>query len=239
LTDLFGAPRRFAALLTLALVTSACGGPNTLYDRTQTCDTFDSLYSQAGFEAPLRLVGSARVDAEQHQLRGKVDLQIDGSTVFLAFASTILFGASREDFFFSLVGDTLRIVDRERAQYYEADDAEAFLSETFGMGSGSRTALGLAMGRPPECSAIDDLEMKLGRGGEVRFEGKVAGASFKVEFGDDRRLRRLEWPLKLEDGDDRLDVSYDWQQKDGRWRLREITMWLADREWRCIITASG
>jgi hypothetical protein len=228
--------------LAAVLLGWGCSSRSVVSDRERSCRAFDSLYATSGFDNVQHLVGSATVDADQHRLRGKVDLRVESNgDIYLDFTSTILFGARREDFFFSLVNDTLRVVDRERGAYFEEENAEAFLSESLGMAFGVREALGLAMGHPPACHALRELEMRGGESGEVRFDGRVVDADFRVIFGaSGRRLQELNWPVQLDDGEDRLKVTYDWKMgEDGRFALRQVVMWLEYREWRCRLTSAS
>jgi hypothetical protein len=207
-------------------------------DRPTVCSLIDSLYADSGFDFPFALKGKATVDADQHRFRGKVDVFTPGAgEVTFEFVSTMLFGTQREDFVFSVRGDTMRILDRERGQYFEGEDAEIYLAEALGVEFGVAEALRLTVGGPPPCGAMDEVEVETESDGGFRVSGRSRGASFHVRFSSRRhRLQELSWPL-LERGEtrDRLLVRYEWAEE----ALREVTMWMETREWRCRITAAN
>ena len=125
---------RSAWLLALIIaVTSGCatsGGTPT----PSICAQFDSFYAHSGFEAPLTITGKATVNANQYQIRGIIRAEFHPfGDVYMDFSSSVLFGSQIEDFFLSLVSDTLRIVDRERGQIYEGEQAAEFLREALAM----------------------------------------------------------------------------------------------------------
>ena len=213
-------------------------------DRSSACAMLDSLYSTSGFEAPIRMAGKATIDANQQRIRGKFTLHAKPSgDVVLEFTSSLLFGSRREDFLFSLVDDTLRVLDRERGMYYEGDDAEEFVKHSLEMEFGVRDALVLALGKHPPCESMERIDYKAGSGGEVRFSGRTANGSFRVVFAaQDKRLQQVIWPVALDHGTmDHLEVEYRWSADDsGRPRLEGVTMRLEKREWRCRLhSASG
>lgn len=176
------------------------------------------------------------MDADEQRLRGKFSLGVEPTgDVVLEFASSFLFGSQREDFAFSVVSDTVRVIDRERGEYFEGEEAEAFLAEVLDVQVGIRETLHFALGGRPSCGDIEDIRMD--RGSDViRFEGRTDSKPFRVEFdAQTMRLRRVAWPVRLEQRTgDRLDVSYQWDRTpDGQARLKRIVMTLEKRPWRC------
>ncbi len=206
------------------------------------CAAFDSLYAHSGFEKAVTLKGKAVVDADQFRVRGFVKLQVEPTgDVVCEFASSVFFGGHVEDFVLSIVADTMRIVDRERGQYFEGDRAEDFLGESLRMGFGVRRTLGLALGGRPGCEEVDGLQIVTGRRGEVRVRGRVDGRGFELEFSANRRrLIRAVWPVAGGPLGDRLTLKYDWDESaGGSLQLREVVMQLEEREWRCKLIAAS
>ena len=204
------------------------------------CALLDSMYQHSGFEIPLLVNGKATFDAEQHRVRGKILLDIrPGSDLILEFSSSQLFGSQREDFLFSFLADTLRVLDRERGSYYEGDEADQFLAETLRMGFSLREEMKTVLGVHPGCDRLDDLRVKQRSGGDTVFDGELSGSRFRVVFSGDRgRLKEIVWPVRTLRGSvDQMTVTYDWEpDSHGGHRLEGLTLWLEDREWRCRIT---
>jgi hypothetical protein len=224
-------------------LTSGCGpAPAGRWD-SSPCETLDSLYASSGFEKPLSVAGQATVDANQFRMRGKIrlDARAPGELVF-EFTSTILFGHEREDFVFSLVGDTLRIVDRERGVYHEGEDAGSFLAQSLETDLDIAWALWLAFGGHPPCDELSGIRVEMASAGEILCTGKRLGGQFRVVFGaGHRRLEEVVWPVRSDQyGVDRLRVEYEWETDDsGREVLDGLVVSLEIREWRCKIRASG
>ncbi|MCZ6765349.1 MAG: hypothetical protein O7D32_00315 [bacterium] len=210
--------------------------------RTIRCESLDSLLAGAGFERGLRLMGRATIDANEQRLQGKIILQAtpDGDVTF-EFTSTVLFGAHREDFVFSLVRDTLRVIDRERGIYHEGEAAEEFLQTSLEMEFELTNALHLTLGGRPACARLEWVEMRLGSDGGVSVRGKTEGESFRLVFAaGNGRLTEAVWPVRLGEGtNDRLKVRYRWSGPSEDPRLDEVVMQLEDRQWRCRLRASN
>jgi hypothetical protein len=207
------------------------------------CVFLDSLYGGSGFEEPLSLNGKATIDAKQKRVRGKIGIEARSPDEFVfEFTTSILFGSQREDFLFSYAADTLRIIDRERGEYFEADDAERMLRELLETDLAVPRVVSLALGGRPTCDEMDDLGYELGSNGRVVFKGLYGGEPFRVVFAaDHRRLKELTWPLVSNDrAVDRLRVVYDWRTtRGGIVELSEVVMSLETKEWRCKIRFAG
>lgn len=178
------------------------------------------------------------VDANQYRVRGvfRLETQPPGS-VFIEFSSSMLFGSRIEDFFCSIVDDTLRVVDRERGQLFEGQGAESFLREQLLMDFAIRQTLRLALGGYPDCEEISELEVSTKSDGRV-ITGRTEGQSFKVEFATDKRLERVLWPIPDDlDIRDRLRVDYEWADSPGL-GLKRMTILLEEREWRCKLVVT-
>jgi hypothetical protein len=228
------------AAICAAVLSISCAATRPHPDGTSSCAVLDSLLASSRLGEPVAIAGHATVDADQFRMKGKILLEaLDGGIVF-EFTSTLLFGQQREDFVFSLSGDTLRIVDRERGAYYEGVDAEAFLAEALGADFDVPEALRLAFGGTPLCGELSAIRCVPGALGEVYCEGRRYGKPFKVSFeGRGGRIESVEWPV-LSDryGGDRLRVEYEWDDGEDLQRLVGVVLSLEARGWRCKIRAS-
>lgn len=240
-----GRCRAIAATLCSLLVIYSLGCGSTARHtgvEPETCTVLDSLYRESGFEKPLAIQGKATIDADQNQIRGKIRVDADSPRrITFEFTSSVLFGSRREDFVFSLAGDTLRIIDRERGAYYEGAEAEEVLRESLDADFAVAAVIALALGAHPPCADLDELSYRLGSGGEVAFTGKLAGHQVRVVFAaGSRRLEKVSWPIFSARGEaDQLDVEYDWERRsDAGAVLRGVVMRLETRRWRCKIRAS-
>lgn len=205
------------------------------------CAVFDSLYQASGFESPLAIGGKATIDANQNRIRGKIHVDVESpDQIVFEFTSSILFGSKREDFVFSLVQDTLRIIDRERGAYYEGEEAEEVLRESLEADFPVASVLTLALGGHPDCDQLDELNYKLGSDGKVVFSGKQSGRPFRVAFAaGNRKLEEISWPVFSRDGgSDQLEVEYRWETAAEGGGLREVVMSLESKQWRCKIRSS-
>ena len=224
-----------------AVVWSCSPGP-VLRGGEGSCDRLDSLYASSGFERPVEISGQAMVDANQYKVRGKIHLSVRSpGEVVLEFTSTVLFGHAREDIVFSLVGDTLRIVDRERGAYYEASEAESVLAESLGTDLDVRPVLSLVLGARPPCDELTEVEFEAKPGGQMLCKGKHMGEDFRALFGAGRRLEEIEWSVRSDTrGPDRLRAAYDWgADSSGVVVLRGLEITLETREWRCRVRSAG
>jgi hypothetical protein len=211
------------------------GGP------PRPCETLDSLFARCGLGEPLAVSGQATVDVQQVRMRGKIDLDARGpDELAFEFTSTILFGHEREDFVFSVSGDTLRIIDRERGAYYEGADAEDFLADSFEADFDLPQMLSLALGGYPPCGELSDVSFAVGRSGETVCSGRRFGRPFRAVFGRERGLlSEVEWPVRSDrHEEDRLSVEYQWGAGGDRPTLDGLILALEVREWRCKIKAS-
>jgi len=228
--------------LTVGLALGLCvgcasGGLRTATNGADDCALLDSSFTLSGFTKPLVFAGKATIDANQYRVRGVVRLETEPpGSVYIEFSSSMLFGSRIEDFFCSIVDDTLRIIDRERGQFFEGESAERFLREQLLMDFAIRQTLKLALGGYPDCTEISELEINARSDGRV-ITGRTEGQSFRVEFAPDERLERILWPIP-DDPDirDRLRVDYEWADGPGA-VLKRMTIFLEKREWRCKLIA--
>ena len=246
-TDVIVRPGRVSVMSALGpslavLLIIGCGTAPAGRWNSSPCEALDSLYASSGFETPVSLAGQATVDANQYRVRGKVrlDAQAPGQMA-LEFSSTVLFGHEREDFVFSLGGDTLRVVDRERGAYHEGHEAESFLAQSLTTDLNVSQALSLALGGHPPCEDLSGVRVETTTDGRVVCAGKRFGRRFRAVFGESRRLEMVDWPVRSDEyGLDTLRVEYEWEPAAGGGaRLLGLVLSLEKREWRCKIKASG
>jgi hypothetical protein len=200
----------------------------------------DSCSQRSGFGEPVVFVGKATVDANQYHVRGVVRVETTAAgDVFLEFSSSFLLGSRVEDFFCSVLGDTLRIVDRERGRVLEGAAAEQFLREELAMDFSVREALGLALGGRPDCSRIDGVEVRSSSAGRV-VSGRAWEKPFRIEFAPDHRVGRAVWPVPGDSElEDRLRIDYEWASgPDGAPLLTRLVIHMEEREWRCKIVST-
>jgi len=186
--------------------------------------------------------GRATIDANEQRVQGKFILQANADKdVTFEFTSTILFGSQREDFVFSLVRDTLRVIDRERGTYYEGERAEEFLQSSLEMEFEVANALHLMTGGRPPCAQLSDIETASGSDGEMSVSGKSDGESFRLLFAPGNGLlTEAVWPVRVDRGSkDRLKVEYSWSAPSDDPVLNRVVMRLEGREWRCRLVASN
>jgi hypothetical protein len=181
------------------------------------------------------------VDANQFRMRGQILLESrSAGDIVFEFTSTVLFGHDREDFVFSLVSDTLRIIDRERAAYFEGEDAVRFLAESLEADFDVPQTLELAFGSHPPCGELSEVRYDVESSGEVVCRGTRFDKPFRAVFGREHgRLEEVDWPVRsVRYGGDRLHVDYEWRTGGGGQTLSGVVLWLEEREWRCKIRSS-
>lgn len=202
------------------------------------CAAFDSSFGHSGFADPMTFVGKAMIDANQYRVRGVVRFETQPpDNFFLEFSSSMLFGNRIENFFCSVVDDTLRIVDRERGHLFEGAAAEQFLRDQLSMDFSIQQTLALVLGGRPRCGEVDELSVKARPAGGV-ISGQTDGRPFRVTFLPDGRVDEVLWPVP---GDtaikDRVRAEYEWG-RGGSSGLKRMTIYLEEREWRCKLVAT-
>lgn len=248
---------RSAILIAVSIAFSSCTGgrfsnrqPMAGRSGVEACTLLDSLARGAFLAPPFRLGGRAVVDVRQYHLEGDFDLRVlavaDGRAVagdvdslsgsrhevfseVFDFRSSSFFGSHREDFTLALTGGMLRIIDRERGDFMEGEDAEAFIEANTGVTGDLSALVRLMLGLGVDCSRIIGLE---GRGPEEAqvFSGKTALGRFECSFRGGR-LHAVAWPVELEGkGVRSLKISYNWCR--GRAEPERLVLWIPDLEWR-------
>lgn len=212
-------------LVALLLASQACGphypSGSTVHGDA-ACARVDSFLAST-FPRPASTRGHATLDAESYRVRGRFELRLSpgGDSVF-EFSGSTLLGGHREDIVVSLIGDTLRVLDRERGRYYEGEDAERLVDT----GSGGRGAWTLAMRRvlAAGCPGVDAVA-----GDPDGLSGAGPDGPFRLR-AEAGRLVAGTWPnpAPSETYRDRLEVRYRW----GNGALRELEARLPTRGWR-------
>lgn len=216
-------------------VLSGCA-PKGVVDRDVVCAAYDSSYAESGFDVPVTLTGKATIDVDQQRVRGMIRAEFYPSgDIYFDFSSSMMFGSHSEDFFVSMKDDTLRIVDRERGEYFQGEEAAHFLRETLGMDFDVMETMRLAAGGRPRCERLESVSAQPGADGEMKYTGRSDGEPFEVVFGPgEGRLVRSHWPLADDRRRDRLSAEYRWSGAS----LDQLTMQLEVRAWRCRILSS-
>jgi hypothetical protein len=237
-------PRRAPALFlitSICLSSFGCATSVTQRDTPQNCVVLDSMVAHSGLEGHHVMSGKATVDANQYRLNGKIRIErMTARMIVVEFTSTMLFGTEREDFWFSMSGDTLRILDREHGNYFEGEEAASFLRDVLAMDFDIPPALYVAFGGAPACPEVDRLAMQLKRRGEAAFDGRIDGSPFQVVFGGRRLVSEIHWPVFGDEGfRDRLQIVYTWEEdRNSPPALRGMVLTLEDHEWRCKLSFS-
>jgi hypothetical protein len=236
-------------------VFASCSQAHHVMQRSRpACEAMDSLYSRAFLRPPFVLTGNARFDVNQYRLRGQFVLtagpagtgsaradapaEMRGApeSVAFDFVSSSYFGGHREDMTIALADGVARILDRERDTYAEGADADRCIRESLGISEDFKEIVALALGAPPDCTAMENLEMTASAGGGVSFRGRVRGEAASVSFGPPAgRLREIVWPLEIERGRrERLRISYGWSG-DGT-GLETVLLAIENLRWQIKLT---
>jgi hypothetical protein len=211
-----------------------------------SCTKFDSLYSHALYETPFRLLGKAKFDLSQHQLRGRFDLAVSGEgTTAFDFVSSSLFGAHREEVTLYLTTGTLRIIDRERDLFYEGEDADAYIMEILETDRSILDILSLILRNESACGRFDSMSLEPGKSMDKSLHIYGMESGEPVRFTISRpagKVVEITWPVQMMDGSrEILQITFDWRRTgDGGndEELREITLYLEKRSWRLKLTVS-
>ncbi len=189
------------------------------------CAALDSLLASAGPARPFVMQGDAVLDVEQFRFRGQFRLETAASgDVTMELGGSTLFGGHREDVVVSLVGDTLRVFDRERGRFYEGADLDTLIDDATDAHADWTAVVAHVLALPARCDGIAGLTRD-----DDGARGRNARGSFRL-VTEGGRLTRATWPDPVDGStfDDRLDVRYRWEGA----RLDEITAGLPTRGWR-------
>jgi hypothetical protein len=229
-------PCTICLLCSLIIMGCAGRGRKHALEGADPCATLDSLYASAGFESPLSMTGKITFDVEQYRIRGQFTLTADpqGEMGF-DFSSSVLFGSRHEDISMSITGGVVRVLDRERGMYYEAEEVDAQLTEMIGLKLDVGEIIPLVLGAPPPCGNLQDKDIGLSRNGEVVFASRFLGRDVRVVFDDGtRKISKLVWPLSFDSGETAsLEVDFTWHQLEGEGRvLKRLVLTVPRKGWR-------
>lgn len=191
------------------------------------CDVVYETLAGGGLADSVDLVGRATIDVDQYRVRGTFHLgwTPSGDVVF-EITSRTLIGGHREDAVFSLYHGTVRLLDRERGEYYEGAEVDDLVADALDVPVDVAAVVRRLTGRPPACARLSDVRV---RDGSDRVDGRLAGESFRIEKAAGRVVRG-EWPLARHDGrkGGRLEVDYQWQGDS----LVGMTIRVPEQGWR-------
>jgi hypothetical protein len=200
------------------------------------CSMLDSLYTSSGFESALAMTGKITFDVEQYRIRGQFTLAANpNGEMNFEFSNSTLFGNQHEDISMSIADGAVRVLDRERAKYYEGEDVDAALMEMVGLNLDVREIVSLVLGTMPPCDNLQGKTISLSRSGEIVFASRALDEDARIVFDEGkRRIRRLEWPLSFTEGKiSRLQVEYTWEpSEDGSPILERLVLSVPEKGWR-------
>jgi hypothetical protein len=217
-------------VVALALCAAACGPhyqAGEIARGAQACARADSFFA-AAFPRPQTMRGRATFDVDSYRVRGRFELRTlpDGAAV-LEFSGTTLLGGHREDVVVSQVGDTLRVLDRERGRYYEGAEVGRMIEG--GTHAKGNWSLGLRRVLAASCPGIETA-----RSAEDGLSGTGPDGPFELR-AETGRLVTATWPnpAPVETFRDRLEVHYRW--RNGVLQFMEVR--LPMRGWRIRLEA--
>jgi hypothetical protein len=225
----------------LIVMGCAAQGQKHALSEADPCVMLDSLYASAGFEATLSMTGKITFDVEQYRIRGQFTLTVhpEGQMGF-EFSSSAMFGSRHEDISMSITGGVVRLLDRERGMYYEAEEVDVQLREMLGLNLDVREVLSLVLGAMPPCGDLQDKKVGLSRNGEVVFASSVRDRDVRIVFDEGRRtIHKFIWPLAFDGGKAAsLEVDYTWEQVEGEGPvLKRLVLSVPDKGWRIKLVA--
>lgn len=194
---------------------------------TSECTAFAAQLSRTGL-SEMTSRGRVTIDVNQYRVRGRYFLLIDDGTVTFEFHSTGIAGGGVEDVVVALAGDTLRVLDRERGEYYEGDEVEKLVAESSDVPVTAAEVVRRVAALPPACQRLAGLETA-----DTGSKGLLDGMSFEVSVSGGR-ITSAKWETPFPDGDDRLEVTYRW---DGN-RLSGMTIFAPAQRWRVKLDAT-
>lgn len=217
---------------------AGCGHPpafrTTLEPRLPSdCLALDSVLTSGGWGTPITMAGKITVDVKQYRLRGRFDMTADArGNLSFEFAGGAALGGVSEDVVLSCYQDTVRVLDRERAVYYEGAEVDSLILAGTGLGIDVARFVGLVVGRRPACDLFETVSVS--PAGRVWYvAGRMDGTIFRAEF-DGGRMTKAYWPALFNGRvDDRFLVTYKWDAgADGVIFLDELVIFLEERRWR-------
>jgi hypothetical protein len=148
----------------------------------------------------------------------------------------------------SFHGGELRILDRERARFYEGAEADVLIRDGLDVDWDLAQLIRRITAQPPGCERLSTVSYSQ-RDGSARLEGRLDTRRFKLEF-EGGRIVKASWPVPSERGsEDRMNVTYQWEDAnpagDAQNRqaavrgamLRQVVVFLEGKRWRVKLDA--
>jgi len=251
-----------AVFLALLFFVFACSRTELRAGRPEedACAVLDFIYSNSFPAVPYVFSGKARLDIEQNRLGGAYKLLVvqetDGSSDRTAgsskesghtarplsavfdFASSSVFGSRHEDLSIVISPGFLRIIDRERGEYYEGGEARSFISKNSGLRSDAELIMRIILGTGQACKILENLNVDVSSERAV-LKGLFEGREFRCEAaGKKLKLSRISIPVEFNEGKIvNLEASYEWS---GNYKsLKGITISVLEREWRVKLSIAS
>jgi hypothetical protein len=195
------------------------------------------------------MTGRVRIDVKQYRVTGRFRMMSTGDgDVTFEFTGTMALGGHHEDAVVSFHGGELRILDRERARFYEGAEAVALIRDGLDVDWDLAQLIRRITAQLPDCERLSTVSYSR-RDGSARLEGRLDGTGFKLEF-EDGRIVEASWPVQSEGGpEDRMNVTYRWEVADPAGdaqngqaavrgaALRQVVVFLEGRRWRIKLDA--
>jgi hypothetical protein len=194
------------------------------------CRALDSVLADSGWRTTVSMSGRTTIDVKQYRVRGRFDLETTpAGDLSFAFTGTMALGGHREDIVVSYYEDTLRVLDRERGEYYEGEEVENLISEGTGVSWRLTDVLHMVTVRATDCRRYDKVTARANENGDWRIAGRFDGEPFELSARGGR-VQDAVWPAVFEgEPNDRLEITYRWDEGGG---LDELVLFLRDRRWR-------
>jgi hypothetical protein len=227
-----------AGMVGLLMIGCASTGGVRQHSGPAACARLDTLYQDAGFQSPLNMSGKATFDIEQYRVRGQFTLATTpGGAFVFELSSSLMFGSQREDLVVSIADGVMRVLDRERGQYYEGTEVDRLLRENLELDIDCAELISLVLGREIPCRSLDitGLSASTSGNGQFVFKGLLDQQPVKIMFGSPSgRLTRFEWPLKRTGGrTELLRIDYGWGPDTGKGpELKDVTVKVDSQGWR-------
>jgi hypothetical protein len=195
------------------------------------------------------MTGRVKIDVKQYRVTGwfRMTSTGDGDVTF-EFTGTMALGGHHEDVVVSFHGGELRILDRERARFYEGAEADALIRDGLDVDWNLAQLIRRITAQPPDCERLSTVSYSR-RGGSARLEGRLDGKRFKLEF-EGGRIVEASWQVQSELGpEDRMNVTYRWEianqagdAQNGQAALRgatlrQVVVFVEGRRWRVKLDA--
>lgn len=195
------------------------------------CGAIDSFFVANGWPHPVEMSGRVTIDVNQYRVRGRFLLRTDvDDGVTFDFTSSVVLGAHREDAVFTMYGDTIQVLDRERERFHTGDAVIEMVARELGERWDLVRLIRGVLARPPGCGSLSEVGLEVAEDA-ARLAGRSDGHPFAVT-AEGGRIVRAEWPLPGPDpGDGRLVIETEWGGGSTAPPTR-VTASVPERRWR-------